>query len=257
MQRQVAQPGVFGVADAVLAAGAAAVAQFQVGELPALGVGGEAVNRWPSRSVNRSWAPGCGRSLRTITRIPAGQPVRSSRPVSSATQAPAADLAVGVIGRGPGPVGEREDGVAMSSVMVKPTEYCRRRAGLVSQATNSWVPPPESVRISTRRRSVAGSWASASRATSMWSLAVFAPGVARPQQDGQRLPGAPGAVISEDSQRVEPERFLPSRERLFPSPTRTGSRERVQGGACSAQVCQLVMVRWSLSRLDVVGEVAE
>ena len=32
--------------------------------------------------------PGCGRSLRAITRMPGGQPVRSSRPVSSTTQAP-------------------------------------------------------------------------------------------------------------------------------------------------------------------------
>jgi hypothetical protein len=42
VQGQVAQAGVLGGADAVLASGAAAVAQFQVGELPALGVGGKA-----------------------------------------------------------------------------------------------------------------------------------------------------------------------------------------------------------------------
>lgn len=30
------------------------------------------VSRRPSASVNRSWAPGCGRSLRTISRIPLG-----------------------------------------------------------------------------------------------------------------------------------------------------------------------------------------
>lgn len=45
------------------------------------------VSRRPSASVIRNWAPGCGRSLRTISRIPFGQPVRTS-PVSSATQAP-------------------------------------------------------------------------------------------------------------------------------------------------------------------------
>ncbi len=39
-----------------------------------------AVNRSPSASVNRSCAPGCGRSLRTMTRIPAGHAVRSSSP---------------------------------------------------------------------------------------------------------------------------------------------------------------------------------
>ncbi len=41
VQGQVAQAGVLGAADAVLAPGAAAVAQFQVSELAALGVGGE------------------------------------------------------------------------------------------------------------------------------------------------------------------------------------------------------------------------
>jgi hypothetical protein len=46
------------------------------------------VNRCPSMSVNRSCAPGCGLSFRTITRRPAGQLSVSSRPVMSATQAP-------------------------------------------------------------------------------------------------------------------------------------------------------------------------
>jgi hypothetical protein len=47
VQRQVAQAGVFGGADAVLAAGAAAVAQFQVTELAASGVRGEAGDAVP------------------------------------------------------------------------------------------------------------------------------------------------------------------------------------------------------------------
>ena len=88
VQRQVAQAGVLGAADPVLAPGPAAVPQLEVGQLPAAGAGGEAGEPVPVRSVNRSWAPGCGRSLRTITRIPFGQAARSSMPVSSATQAP-------------------------------------------------------------------------------------------------------------------------------------------------------------------------
>jgi hypothetical protein len=40
------------------------------------------VTRCPPMSVNRSRAPGWERSLRTITRIPAGQDDRSSRPVT-------------------------------------------------------------------------------------------------------------------------------------------------------------------------------
>ena len=42
VQREVTQPGVFGAADPVLAPGPAAMPQFQVRELPVLGVGGEA-----------------------------------------------------------------------------------------------------------------------------------------------------------------------------------------------------------------------
>jgi hypothetical protein len=45
------------------------------------------VRRIPSASVNLNWALGWGRSLRTISRIPVGQPLRTS-PASSATQAP-------------------------------------------------------------------------------------------------------------------------------------------------------------------------
>jgi hypothetical protein len=42
VEGKVARAGVFGGLDAVLTACAAAVAQFEIGELPALGVGGEA-----------------------------------------------------------------------------------------------------------------------------------------------------------------------------------------------------------------------
>jgi hypothetical protein len=41
------------------------------------------VKRWPPTSVNRSCA-GCGRSFRTMTRMPSGQEDRSSMPVRSA-----------------------------------------------------------------------------------------------------------------------------------------------------------------------------
>jgi hypothetical protein len=47
-----------------------------------------AVTRSPSESVNRSCAPGCGRSLRRSNRVPVGQLLRSTRSVASATQAP-------------------------------------------------------------------------------------------------------------------------------------------------------------------------
>jgi hypothetical protein len=37
------------------------------------------------------------------------------------------------------------------------------------------------------------------------------PGIPRAQQDGQRLPARPGAVIGERREGVEPERLLPGR----------------------------------------------
>ena len=75
----------------------------------------------------------------------------------------------------------------MSSVMVNPTEYASRRPGVASQLRNSWVPPPESARIRTRRRRRRGSCARASVVASMCSLAVLDPAFPGPQQDGQRL----------------------------------------------------------------------
>lgn len=56
------------------------------------------VKRIPSASVKRSWAPGCGRSFRTISRSPFGQPVRQS-PASSASQAPSRMSPSGPTGR--------------------------------------------------------------------------------------------------------------------------------------------------------------
>jgi hypothetical protein len=49
VQRQVGQAGVFGVADAVLGAGAAAVPQLEVGQLPAGGVGDKSGDPVPVR----------------------------------------------------------------------------------------------------------------------------------------------------------------------------------------------------------------
>lgn len=63
----------------------------------------------------------------------------------------------------------------MASVMVMPTEYGSRLPCFASQATYSWVPPAESVRISIRRprRHLFGSWARASWAVVMSSTAVL------------------------------------------------------------------------------------
>jgi hypothetical protein len=86
LEREVPQPGVLRAADPVLAPGPLPVAEFQVSELAFPRVGGEGGEPVPV-DVGEPQL-GCGRSLRTMTRIPAGQDNRSSSPVMSATQAP-------------------------------------------------------------------------------------------------------------------------------------------------------------------------
>jgi hypothetical protein len=69
----VAEAGVFAAADAVLDAGVGAVAGIEVGELAADGVGGVCgVVVAVAFFECVSWAPGWGRSRRTIIRIPVG-----------------------------------------------------------------------------------------------------------------------------------------------------------------------------------------
>lgn len=130
----------------------------------------------PLASVKRNWAPGCGRSFRTISRLSLGQPLRQS-PSSSATQAPSRISPSGSRAGVQADAGTFRTAWWMASVMVMPTEYDSHRPRRVSQATNSWVPPPESVRISVcrPRRSRFGSWARASLVASMWSAAVLEP----------------------------------------------------------------------------------
>lgn len=70
--RQVAQAGGLEFADAVFDAGVLTVPQLQAGDLPGHDTGG-GVGDERGDSVNRNCAPGCGRSLRRISRVPAGQ----------------------------------------------------------------------------------------------------------------------------------------------------------------------------------------
>ena len=123
VQRQVPQPGVLGAADPVLAPGPRRCRSSRSASWPRLVLVAKQVNRCPSMSVNRSCAPGCGRSLRTMTRIPSGQPARSSRPVMFGDPGAVADLAVARRRPASTPLrGPCRCASAMSSVMVNPTE---------------------------------------------------------------------------------------------------------------------------------------
>jgi hypothetical protein len=79
------------------------------------------VMRMPSASVIRNWAPGCGRSLRTISRKPFGQPFWTS-PASSATQAPSRTSPSGSTAGVQAEAGTRRTAWWIASVITIPTE---------------------------------------------------------------------------------------------------------------------------------------
>ena len=111
VQGEVAQAGVLGAADPVLAPGAAAVPEFQVGELAALGAGGEAgeavavdVGEPQLRAGVRAFlADDDPHALRPGGQVQHAGELGDPRAV--------ADLPVTVIGGGPGPGGDLQDGV--------------------------------------------------------------------------------------------------------------------------------------------------
>ena len=141
----------------------------------------KAVKRGPSRSVSRSCAPGCGRSLRTMTRIPFGQLVQVEQAGDLGDPGAVAGLAVGVVGRGPrrwrdqrgelvdDGLGQAEpDRVRQTAATVQPVEELvgaagRRRCGSAPSARAG------------ARPGVRAAGASACRMTVMWSAAVFDP----------------------------------------------------------------------------------
>ena len=84
---QVAQPGVFGTTDAVLDAGMAPVAGFEVGDVGVGRVGDEDLVAPAGRVKEVELGAVVGSSRRTMARVPSGQRERS-RSVSSATSAP-------------------------------------------------------------------------------------------------------------------------------------------------------------------------
>jgi hypothetical protein len=84
----------------------------------------------------------------------------------------------------------------MVPVIIMPTEYDSHRPRRASHATNSWVPPPESVRmrVCRSRRNSLGSWAKARHAAVMWSAAVFEaafPGRSKKAAAGSPVPHDP------------------------------------------------------------------
>lgn len=85
-----------------------------------------AVNRMPLESVNRNGVPGCGFFFRTMTRIPAGQPERSSMPVNSATHIPSRSITRGPrVGQKPVDDPEADEYIVCAVDDDGPTEVAR------------------------------------------------------------------------------------------------------------------------------------
>ena len=129
VQRQVGQAGVFGDADAVLAAGPAAVAQFEVGQLPAGGVGGERGDPVPVGVGDAQLRAGVGPFLAHDHPHPGRPRGQVQQPGDVGDPRAVADLAVAVVGRGPAVLGHLASAVAAKvSGRLNPTEYDSRCA---------------------------------------------------------------------------------------------------------------------------------
>lgn len=100
---------------------------------------------YPSASVKRNWAPGCGCSLRAVSRIPLGQP--GTHLLSASISAVQALSRISPSGLQAG-AGICKSAWWMALVMEIPTEYDSHGLRVASQATNLWLPRVESQRIS-------------------------------------------------------------------------------------------------------------
>jgi len=149
----------------------------------------------------RAWRPCCRAGWAGST-CPAGQPDRSGMPVISATQGARADFAPGVIGRSPRTRGHLEDGrlhlfgdgephrVGQAAARAgQPVQELTRAAARIGADQH---PPPY----------LAGQLGQGQPGGLDVVSSRVRAGVSCPQQDRQRLPGAFGAMISEDRQRV-------------------------------------------------------
>lgn len=166
-----------------------------------------------SASVKRNWAPGCGRSLRTIGRIPLGQPFRQSLPASSsATQAPSRTSPSGSTAGVHADAGTFKTAWWMASVMVIPTEYDShlprtaiqtRTHGCHRRITTDQRLPPAPVLLGQL-----GQGQSRSLDVVRDGIGACIPG---PQQAHHRFSGSAPSVVDEAHQRVVAVGLLPGR----------------------------------------------
>jgi hypothetical protein len=119
---EITQAGVFGAADAVLAPRPAAVAQFQVSQLPGPGGRGEARERVPVNVGEPQLRAGVRAFLPHDDPHPFWPAGQGEQPAELGDPRAVPDLAAGVVSRRPRLAGMARMAAAMSSVMLNPTE---------------------------------------------------------------------------------------------------------------------------------------
>ena len=178
----------------------------------------------PSTSVKESCAPGWGRSLRRISRDPAGQESRSIMPWPRHPGA-VSQLVIGLDGRRPTAVGDEGRGCLGSDDRrgtrrrARPPGHARLRTCWSHQPNPSGPAPA----ARPGHRAGAGRTRAATPAPSpgpvMRSCAVFDPAAARPAPPRGDL-----RTVQEAQQRMEPEGSLPGRRGVLLLPVRDRDR---------------------------------
>ena len=211
-KRQLRETRVLVVGDLILGLGAGAVAAL---DRAAMSLSAWSVRiawkRWPSASVKESWAPGWGRSRRTIRREPSGQRPRSSRSVISATSPFSRSVPSWLSAGGQAPSGRAPDRLAHWLGHLEADREADPAP--CAHSISSWTAAAESTRkrMSIPSRRSAGSRSSAASATAIWSAAVLAPALPRPQHPG----GGLRSLVEVGEHRMEAEASLEVPRRSF------------------------------------------
>ena len=145
--------------------------------------------RWPSWSVKDSCAPGCARSRRTITRDPAGQPVRSSSSVISQTCPLARSPPSWSKRANPALVGDLQDRGADRLGQVVADRVADRAVAAPVQQLVAGARRIDAQQDLDVLDVLGGNLLQACSATLIWSSAVFAPAFPGPQLAAKRLAG--------------------------------------------------------------------
>ncbi|MDQ1677829.1 MAG: hypothetical protein QOC93_2973 [Actinomycetota bacterium] len=183
------------------------MAQFQVGEVPAAGVGGERGDSVPVGVSEPQLRAGV-RAFLAHDHPHSGRPRGEiQQPSDLRDPGPVPDLAVAVVGRGPHTLG---DLLQQRPEVGGQGEPHRVGQPLPGQPGQEAVSGSDGVGAGQDRPAgplpgrCRGSCRSAARVTAMWSAAVLEPALPGPQQHLEWFPAAGRAVVGETPQGLEP-----------------------------------------------------